>query len=540
MLDRELIEPLEDETPSSYVDRIGQLYISITNMQQRKYFAQYFTSLEVASFMAKFCKPNKKVIRILDPGAGAGILGCTLCEHIADISYKTEGIELTAYEVDNALIPYLEKSLRYTNSWLEKRNVRFSYKIKAEDFILENTHKISNMKNLFEYQHNENKQYDIIISNPPYFKIPKSDLRARAADFVVHGQPNIYALFMAVSACLLEQGGELIFITPRSYAAGSYFRLFREKFFAIVRPVFFHLFGSRSNAFDRDNVLQENIIIRAKRQELCPSGYNKQTVIISFSQGSKDLREARQRELPLTEIIDLRSKNAILRIPISIEEEEVTSIVSSWKGGLHVYGMEISTGPVVPFRAASYITDKEKDNDPCVPLLWLQHVKSMSIQWPVNIKKQQYIRLCDESMSVLLMNKNYVLLRRFSAKEEQRRLTAAPFIAERFNTDFIGIENHLNYIYRLDSVLSLEELYGLSALYNSRLLNIYFSTFNGNTQVSATELRYIPLPPLEIIKKIGRHILNTHVSAYCIDNLIDETFNIDIEKKSERNIITYG
>ena len=54
---------------------------------------------------------------------------------------------------------------------------------------------------------------------------------------VIHGQPNIYALFMAIAAHLLAKNGELIFITPRSYTAGPYFRLFREHFFSYVEPI---------------------------------------------------------------------------------------------------------------------------------------------------------------------------------------------------------------------------------------------------------------------------------------------------------------
>ncbi|WP_439116320.1 hypothetical protein [Paludifilum halophilum] len=34
-----------------------------------------------------------------------------------------------------------------------------------------------------------------------------------------------------MSAFLLRAGGQLVYITPRSYTAGPYFRLFRERFF---------------------------------------------------------------------------------------------------------------------------------------------------------------------------------------------------------------------------------------------------------------------------------------------------------------------
>jgi adenine-specific DNA-methyltransferase len=47
---------------------------------------------------------------------------------------------------------------------------------------------------LFPPEQSEKNSFDLVIANPPYFKIPKSDPRAQAAAAIVHGQPNIYAL----------------------------------------------------------------------------------------------------------------------------------------------------------------------------------------------------------------------------------------------------------------------------------------------------------------------------------------------------------
>ena len=87
--------------------------------------------------------------------------------------------------------------------------------------------------------------YDAVIANPPYFKIGKNDPRALAASSLVHGQPNIYSLFMAVSSALLVSRGDFVFINPRSFTSGPYFRKLREVFFAMIRPVHTHIFGSR-------------------------------------------------------------------------------------------------------------------------------------------------------------------------------------------------------------------------------------------------------------------------------------------------------
>jgi adenine-specific DNA-methyltransferase len=113
-----------------------------------------------------------------------------------------------------------------------------------------------------------------------------------------------------------------------------------------------------------------------------------------------------------------------------------------------------------------------------------------------------------------------VLLRRFSAKEEARRLVAAPFLADQYDSQWIGLENHLNYIYKKQGEFEVTELFGLSALLNSALIDRYFRIINGNTQVNAAELRALPLPPQEIIKMIGQQILNTNRSG-------DATIDID-------------
>ena len=44
---------------------------------------------------------------------------------------------------------------------------------------------------------------------------------------------------------------------------------------------------------------------------------------------------------------------------------------------------------------------------------------------------------------------------------------------------------------------------------NSHLIDAWFRSTNGNTQVSATELRAMPLPPLEAIHAIGREAMHS-------------------------------
>jgi adenine-specific DNA-methyltransferase len=105
---------------------------------------------------------------------------------------------------------------------------------------------------------------------------------------------------------------------------------------------------------------------------------------------------------------------------------------------------------------------------------------------------------------LLVPTANYVLLRRFSAKEEARRLTAAPLLAKHVRSDHLGLENHLNYIHRPGGGMSENETRGLSVLLNSQTLDDYFRAISGNTQVSATEIRALPLPSRDFIEQLGQ------------------------------------
>ncbi len=246
MANKKLIEQITNELPSNYADRLGVSYAKSVNQEHKKTNGQFFTPVEIAGLMGTFTENSSDIIRILDPGCGTAILTCALLEGLADKNKKLEKIDLVVYETDSELIPYTKKSLDYLQEWLKQQKIDFQYSLHTNDFILENADCLTDNGNLFSIT---TEPFDIIISNPPYFKLPIDDTRAIAAKAVVNGHPNIYAIFMAISARLLKENGELIFITPRSYASGSYFKLFREYFFKIIEIDNVHLFVSRKDTY---------------------------------------------------------------------------------------------------------------------------------------------------------------------------------------------------------------------------------------------------------------------------------------------------
>jgi adenine-specific DNA-methyltransferase len=129
-------------------------------------------------------------------------------------------------------------------------------------------------------------------------------------------------------------------------------------------------------------------------------------------------------------------------------------------------------------------------------------------------------------MKLLVPDATYVLLRRFSAKEEKRRLVTAPLIQGDLDEDLIGLENHLNYIRGVSRELDEELAYGLSALLNSTFLDRFFRISNGNTQVSATELRAMPLPAERDIRAIGAEAQGSANDLSLLDALVARTLNL--------------
>lgn len=533
--------PCEAERPAAYADRIGGWYTSQNTAEYKKQFGQYLTPLATAYYMAGLYRPTESdTLRILDPGAGSGTLSCAACEVLASSSLGPREIHIEAYETDTHLADCLNICFAYTKDWLCGHGVTLTFTIHTEDFVLANAEVLEPALRLIPSERKLRQGFDLVISNPPYFKIPKSDARARAAATIVHGQPNIYALFMAISALLLKLDGKIICITPRSYAAGLYFRLFRERFFAIMRPEIVHLFESRQDAFSRDEILQENVILLALRSDGWYARLNGETVEISTSAGIRDLHLRDTRTVPIHEVIDLTSKDKVLRIPASDAHDRVLKTVQSWSGNLHAYGLSVSTGPIVAFRAAAFLAPIGSIPATHAPLLWMQNVLPMHIKWPTPIRtKAQYVVVNRDSMSLLLANKNYVVIRRFSAKEECRRLIAAPFLSRTVDCRYIGLENHLNYIYRPGGSLSDEETYGLAALFNSALLDTYFRTSNGNTQISATELRAIPLPSREVIEHIGRQLMSAHDLGDGADrlNALDRIIHEALDTSYARDVV---
>ena len=240
-----------------------------------------------------------------------------------------QSLHVDAYETDPVLANLTYLVLAFSREWLVQRGVALTFDVRHEDFVLAYAANLEATSETGGHGGNldmPGSRYNLVISNPPYSKIGKDDPRAVVAASVVHGQPNIYALFMAISAELLSESGRLVYIVPRSFASGPYFRRFREFFFRRVAPTAIHLFDSRKDVFKNQTVLQENLVITA-RSRVEGEAFDEGQVLVSHSKEARDLADRQRLLVRLSSVIDLSSANRELSIPVCAEDLELIQAI---------------------------------------------------------------------------------------------------------------------------------------------------------------------------------------------------------------------
>lgn len=468
-----------------YSHAAGRIFVDGLTRHAQKEAGQFMTPPAIARFMAErlVADYNLPTIRLLEPAAGAGILAAAVIEALLAKPQRPESIELMLCEQDERLLPVLNELVAQAKVACAAAGVALTALVQHGDFLLSPVALLGQPVDGL-----------VVISNPPFFKLGKMDPRSQAHAYAVHGQPNIYGLFMAACARMVGPGGRYCFITPRSWMSGAYFIAARKCVMRHVAIECLHTFDSRSESFEEDSVLQELMITWGVGRPHADAGLN---ILLTRSAGASDLTTAAVHAMPIERIVS-NDEHAMLSLPAA-----GANPFAGWTATLSTYGMQVSTGPVVAFRAAEYIRERKERGT--VPLLWLQHVGQQSIKWPID-KKREHIKASASSASMLVRNQPMVVMRRFSPKEDQRRVTCAAYGCgtDRLPGDVIGLENHLNYIHRPAGQMTPDEARGLSAFLASKLVDNHFRALAGSTQVNATELRQLPLPPLAVLVAIGQ------------------------------------
>src|SRR5262249_56228936 len=92
------------------------------------------------------------------------------------------------------------------------------------------------------------------------------------------------------------------------------------------------------------------------------------------------------------------------------------------------------------------------------------------------------------------------------------------------NSSAVAFENPLNIFHARGGGLDRDLAVGLSYWLNSSIVDDFFRTFSGNTQVNATDLRALRFPPVNALKTLGRGRAMLLPEQDEIDRLIIEVF----------------
>ena len=248
-----------------------------------------------------------------------------------------------------------------------------------------------------------------------------------------------------------------------------------------------HVFDSREAAFSEEQVLQENIILHAVKSEAAPD-----TVVVTSSAGPED-EGLKQRVVDFERIVAPRDTGRVIHLVTDELGEWVGQAMSAFHSTLADLGLGVSTGRVVEFRARAYLSKEPAEG--CVPLVYPSHFSNGYVQWPdVGGRRPNALRRDPATEELLVPSGYYVLLKRFSSKEEPRRIVAAVCDPTRLPSGPFAFENHLNFVHRNGSGLDEGLAKGLTLFLNSRLVDLYFRLFSGHTQVNAADLRRMVFP----------------------------------------------
>jgi len=509
-----MLEVLEEQSDQiSLVDAVESIRVTSNSMldeKNRGKLGQFMTSGSVAMLMASMFDELDGVLDIIDAGAGVGSLTSALIARALLVG-NVSSINSTSYEVDPTMLNGLKDTLNLCREECEKKNIRFGSEVIKEDFIQSAVSSLSGSQCSLQ-------RFNKAILNPPYLKIGSQSKARRMVRKVGVETGNLYSAFVALTIKLLEDGGELVAITPRSFCNGPYFKDFRNLIFKETAIKKLHVFNSRTKAFKGDNVLQENVIFHLVK------GGVQGDIIVSSSESAED-DVFNRRVVPVEDVVNITSEEKFIHIASTEEQAEISRKMNLMPCGLSDLGISVSTGRVVDFRTKENLVSNPGKKT--VPLIYPLHFKEGVINWPIEgCKKPNAIKLNNDTINLMVPEGDYVLVKRLSSKEEKRRIVASVYLAEQFNDQYVGFDNKTNYFHKDGVGLNCDVVKGLSLYLNSGFVDNFFRQFNGHTQVNAADLRSLRYPSLAQLKKLGAAYSKNILEQRLIDSAVAKVLEL--------------
>ena len=507
-----------------------------------KDYGQVFTPIHITRYILKHAdfkistltKKNLEELHVIDPSMGYGKfivefyhilrksyekIGYNQDVHKAIIEKNIFGIDKDPFMVNLSMIYILtlETPKYYIENKLEMNLIQADALLKRNSIDFENLDEKSRLI--------LSDRYDYVLGNPPYskkFTVNEKKYYINTYKRSIGGHPNLCTLFIHRSIEFLKDNGFLGFIVAAPYTTGTYNTKIRKYILEKTKIVELLLFKDRKKTIR--NVLQAFSIIILKKEKTCENYKIKLTEI-------DDLTSLRNNRMAYTlidkdRVINDKDHNYMFLISSDRRIYDIIEKVGRDSNRLLDYCEQISTGHIVNYRVKEKITSTKTQG--AYPLIDIKNV----YPYFIDIEDERYCPLwyipkTDYDEKIKIEN-NVILVKRMTSPEQKRRIVAGFTSFENINA-YLG--NKVNFI-NLRHSIKINPFFILSLL-NSRLFDFYFRRFSSNTQVSANELRLMPIkkeingdrPKIASIAEKNRQLMEKFVRTKNKDIIIKFTEN---------------
>jgi hypothetical protein len=479
-----------DNPISGYL--VGGLYTSLLPPDLRSEWGVYYTPPPLVGRLVSTVTQGGfdwKTSKIIDPACGGAAFLAPLADQICQTILK-KGVKHADMVLDIIARNLSGVEIDPFAAWMSQVLTEIRV-LKLEVLCNRRLPKIIHVGNALEYLLENERQYDLVIGNPPYGKINLPEKTRRVYQRSLYGHANLYGLFTDLALRISKPDAVIAYVTPTSFLAGQYFKLLRKLLADEAPPAVVDFVNQRDGVFE--DVLQETVLVVFKKKRRKPE--TAINVINANKTGGISVNRISRC------VIDGASDMPWL-FPRTKTQQALLDRAVRMSNRLPKCGFTVCTGQLVWNRHKNQL--RGLPNGKTAPLIWAESVL------PDGTFRFKSVRPNHKPFFELLPNQEYlvtkqecVLVQRTTAKEQHRRLISA-VMPKAFLDHYGGwtvIENHLNIVKPTeDTRVSLEVI---SALLNSHTVDQVFRCMSGSVAVSAYELNALPLPDIQDLDALG-------------------------------------
>lgn len=333
---------------------------------------------------------------------------------------------------------------------------------------------------------------DVVVCNPPYRKMTADELRQlrKSVGDVIEMQSNLYGLFIGLCVRLLRAGGYAALVTPTSFLSGQHFSKLRTFLMCNTDVIHIGMVSDRHGVFI--DVAQETAltVLRRRGDSNCNHARAKVSVV-SIMGKYKSVGEC-----------FLPNAGAVWPIPRTEGDVALLRAANTSKFRLSDYGYRVRIGAYVWNRDKRPRYESVKDVKrakafTALPLLWSRDISQAGFlvfdDTKMDENKHRFVDFGDKRHPSAV-GRPSVVLQRVTSNNQTRRLVAAPVPSRLFAkySAFIG-ENHIVILEQIKEKPALN-VSDMAKLFGTSLVDRCFRCISGATNVSAFEIRQLPLP----------------------------------------------